>query len=59
MQSTAHIRHLLETVGEGKRVVMGESFRLSRQTDGLLLAGPETIEKNKSKLAPAIGKTDI
>jgi hypothetical protein len=34
-----------------KRVVIGESFRLSRQTDGLLLAGPETVEKTKAKLA--------
>jgi hypothetical protein len=38
---------LLQTVGEGKLMVMGESFRLSRQTAGVLLAGPETIEKQK------------
>jgi hypothetical protein len=37
-------------------VVVGESFRLSRQTDGLFLAGPETIEKNKSEIRPATGK---
>jgi hypothetical protein len=52
MQQTAHIRHVLETVGEGKRVVIGESFRLSCQTDGLLLAGSETMEKNKSEIGP-------
>jgi hypothetical protein len=42
----------------GKRVVIGESFRLSRQTDGLPLAGPETVEKTKAKLARRSGKPE-
>jgi hypothetical protein len=39
-------------------MVMGESFRLSRQTGGLFLVGPGII-KNKSEIGPTIRKTGI
>ena len=35
--------------------MIGESFRLSRQTDGFFLPGPGTIKKQKRD-GPAIGK---
>jgi hypothetical protein len=36
-------------------MVIGESFRLSRKTDGFFLPGPGTIKKQKRD-GPAIGK---
>jgi hypothetical protein len=47
--------HLLGTVGEGKPMVMGKSFRLSRQTGGLFLSDRELL-KTKAKLTRRSGK---
>jgi hypothetical protein len=51
--------HVLGTVDEGKLVMVGESFRLSRARGAaFFLVGPGII-KNKSEIGLTIRKTDI